>query len=187
MRLIRTGRPARPADRPGDSEAGQSLVEFALILTPLFMLLLGIVQFGFIFNSYVTLTNAARDATREGTVHVYDRTKSKDLNDEARNERIRTTLMASMNLLSKTAPRFTTGSTWTETTGTNTKTYTNGDLRITYTRPTSITESDPRTGEQVTVAAAYHQDLIIPLIAELLPRDAGGRLVLTGETTMVVN
>jgi len=187
MRFVRTGRPAGPADRSGDAEAGQSLVEFALVLTPLFMLLLGIIQFGFIFNTYVTLTNATRDAAREGTVYVYDRTKTKDLNDLARNEEIRSTLLASMNLLSKTAPRFTTGSTWTAATGTGTKTYTNGDLRITYTVPSGTTESDPRTGQQITVVASYHQDLIIPLIAELLPRDSGGRLVLTGEVTMVAN
>jgi hypothetical protein len=39
----------------------------------------------------------------------------------------------------------------------------------------------------VTVAAVYHQDLIIPLIASLLPRDADNRLGLTGEVTMVIN
>ena len=38
---------------------GQSLVEFALVLMPLFVILLGIIQFGFIFNAYVTITNAA--------------------------------------------------------------------------------------------------------------------------------
>ena len=45
---------------------GQSLVEFALVLTPLFLIILGIVQFGFIFNAYVTMTNAAREAARDG-------------------------------------------------------------------------------------------------------------------------
>jgi len=33
----------------------------------------------------------------------------------------------------------------------------------------------------------YHQDLIIPIIAQLLPKDANGRLGLTGEVTMVQN
>jgi hypothetical protein len=35
--------------------------------------------------------------------------------------------------------------------------------------------------------ATYHQDLMLPLIAQFLPQDAGGRLVLTGEVTMVAN
>jgi hypothetical protein len=62
-----------------------------------------------------------------------------------------------------------------------------GDLTVTYTIPSGIIDSEPRTGQRITVAARYHQDLIIPFIAELLPQDAGGRLVLTGEVTMVVN
>ena len=173
----------RRAGRGGSAEGGQSLVEFALVLTPLLLILLGIIQFGFIFNTYVTLTNAAREAARDGTVYVYDRTLTKAQNDAARNEEMRTTLLASLNLLSKTAPQITTSSTWTQS-GT---TFTTGDLTIAYTLPASVTESDPRVGQEITVRARYHQDLIIPMISILLPRDAGGRLLLTGEVTMVVN
>jgi Flp pilus assembly protein TadG len=147
------------------------------------LVLLGIIQFGFIFNSYVTMTNAAREGARTGTIYVYDRTLSKDQNDLARNNTIRTAVLASMNLLGKTSPQFATSGTWTKS-GT---TFTNGDLVVTYAIPSGITDNDPRTGEQVTVSAVYHQDLVIPLIANLLPTDAGGRLRLTGEVTMVIN
>ena len=173
----------RRAGRTGSAERGQSLVEFALVLTPLLMILLGIIQFGFIFNSYVTLTNAAREAAREGTVYVYDRLMTKAQNDAARNEEMRDTLLSSLNLLSKTAPQITTSSSWTQS-GT---TFTTGDLTIEYVLPGTVAESDPRTGQEITVRARYHQDLIIPFISILLPRDSGGRLVLTGEVTMVVN
>jgi hypothetical protein len=88
-----------------------------------------------------------------------------------------------MNMLSKTTPWFTTGASWSQS-GT---TFTNGDLVITYVLPGGVTESDPRTGQEITVRAAYHQDLIIPLISALLPKDAGGRMALTGEVTMVIN
>jgi len=98
---------------------GQSLVEFALVLTPLFLIMLGIVQFGFIFNAYITITN--------------------------------------------------------------------GDLTVTYVLPGDIPDSNPRTGQTVTVQARYHQDLIIPFISAFLPKDGNGRLVLTGEVTMVIN
>ena len=66
---------SRHTDRhaTASGEAGQSLVEFSLVLMPLFFILLGIIQFGFIFNTYVTMTNAARDAARLGTIYVYDR------------------------------------------------------------------------------------------------------------------
>jgi len=175
-------RPSRRSDDPR-RERGQSLVEFALVLTPLMLILLGIIQFGFIFNTYVTLTNATREAAREGSIYVYDRTLTKSQNDLVRNERIRTSLLASMNLLGKSAPQFANSSSWTVS-GT---TYTTGDLTVTYTIPSGIADTEPRTGQRITVAARYHQDLIIPFIAELLPQDAGGRLVLTGEVTMVVN
>ena len=48
-------------------------------------------------------------------------------------------------------------------------------------------DSDPRVGQQVTVRATYHLTLFIPLVGGLLPRDAGDRLVITTESTMVVN
>lgn len=164
------------------SERGQSLVEFALILTPLFLILLGIIQFGFIFNTYVTMTSAARDAARLGTIYVYDRTLTKAQNDLARNNAIKTQMIGSMNGLSTTAPRFITGTTWTQ----SGQTFTNGDLVIVYDLA-GVTDSDPRTGQQITVTATYHQDLIIPLIAVLLPRDSNGRMSLSGAVTMVIN
>ena len=88
-----------------------------------------------------------------------------------------------MNLLGKTAPQFATGATWTQS-GT---TFTNGDLRVTYALPTGITETEPRVGQQLSVRAVYHQDLVIPLIDLFLPKDPGGRMLLTGEVTMVIN
>lgn len=172
----RRGRSQRP-------ERGQSLVEFSLILLPLFLILLGIIQFGFVFNTYVTMTNAARDAARLGTIYEYDRTQTKSANDLMRNESIKSQLLSSMNLLGKTAPQFAVGSTWSQS-GT---TFTNGDLVITYVIPTGISDTEPRVGQQITVRATYHQDLIVPLISALLPKDAGGRLPLVGEVTMVLN
>jgi Flp pilus assembly protein TadG len=173
----------------GESERGQSLVEFSLILMPLFLILLGIIQFGFIFNTYVTMTNAARDAARLGTVYVYDRTLTKAQNDLARNNTIKAQVISSMNGLSTTSPRFTTTGTWTQ----SGLTFTNGDLVITYSIPNGVggdpivTDSDPRTGQRIAVSANYHQDLIIPLISAFLPKDAGGRMQMTGVVTMVVN
>jgi Flp pilus assembly protein TadG len=181
MRLVRQRRHCATPDAP--PQAGQSLVEFALVLMPLFVILLGIIQFGFVFNSYVTITNATREGARTGTVYINDAAYSKAQNDLARNNAIKTSVLASMNLLGKTAPNFTTSSTWTQ----SGLTFTNGDLIVTYVVPTGVTDTDSRVGQQVTVRALYHQDLIIPLIAQLLPRDAGGRLGLTGEVTMVIN
>ena len=162
---------------------GQSLVEFALVLMPLFVILLAIVQFGFVFNAYVTLTNATREGARNGTVYVYDASMSKAQNDLARNEYIRSSLLGSMNLLVKTAPNFATGSTWTQ----SGNTFTNGDLTVSYVLPSGTTDTDARVGYQITVRATYHQDLVVPLIPQFLPKDMNGRLGLTSEVTMVAN
>ena len=187
--------------RRREDARGQSLVEFALVLIPLFVILLGIIQFGFIFNTYVTMTNAAREGARTGTIYVYNRACTPAQNDMLRNEAIRSALLSSMNLLGKTAPQFSTtaasGSTcslsggWTapvQTTvnGAVVMTSTNGDLTVSYTQVGSSTP-DTRSGQQVTVHANYHEDLIVPLISSFLPKDAGGRMVLTGEVTMVIN
>ena len=187
MRLMHQSFRGRRRSR--DPEGGQSLVEFSLILMPLFLILLGIIQFGFIFNTYVTMTNAARDAARLGTVYVYDRTLSKAANDLARNNSIKAQVISSMNGLATTSPRFSTSGIWTQ----SGLTFTNGDLVITYSIPNGsggdpvVTDSDPRTGQRIAVSATYHQDLIIPLISAFLPKDAGGRMQLAGVVTMVIN
>jgi Flp pilus assembly protein TadG len=47
------------------SEDGQAITEFALVLPILMALLLGIIQFGIVFNNYITLTDATRAGARE--------------------------------------------------------------------------------------------------------------------------
>ena len=170
-----------------DREGGQSLVEFALILPALMLLLLGVIQFGFVFQSYVTLSTAAREAARDASIYVYDQNLTQSANDLARNNQAKTTFLGAMNGLAKTAPNFTTGSTWTTTTSGTTITATNGDLVITYTLPASVTDNDPRAGWRMTVSGTYHQDILIPLVSAFLPKDGNGRLVLGANVTMVVN
>ena len=46
------------------NESGQSLIEFALILPILLMLVMGIVEFGWIIMAKVTVNNAAREVVR---------------------------------------------------------------------------------------------------------------------------
>jgi len=50
------------------SERGQTMTEFTMVLPILVVLLLGIVQFGIIFNHYVTLTDAVRAGARKAVV-----------------------------------------------------------------------------------------------------------------------
>jgi Flp pilus assembly protein TadG len=73
------------------SERGQSLTEFALALPILALLLFAVIQFGIVFNNYVTLTDATRAGARKAAVgrRLSDpvgacvtaiRTSAKDLN-----------------------------------------------------------------------------------------------------------
>jgi hypothetical protein len=50
------------------NEGGQTMTELALVLPILVVLVFGIAQFGIAFNNYLTLTDAARAASRKGAV-----------------------------------------------------------------------------------------------------------------------
>jgi len=48
-------------------ESGQTMTEFALVLPILVLLLFAVIQFGIVFNNYMTITDAARAGARKGT------------------------------------------------------------------------------------------------------------------------
>ena len=50
------------------NEQGQTMTEFALVLPILALLLFGVIQFGILFNNYVTLTDAVRSGARKAAV-----------------------------------------------------------------------------------------------------------------------
>lgn len=177
--VLRTGR--RPAG------TGQALAEFALVLVPLLLILLGIIQMGLVFNAQVTITNAAREGARTATIYVYDTgVGGKTQNDTARANATLVALKSSMGILSTSSPQLATGGSWTSSGSAPNLTYTNGDVTVSYNLG-SATDSDARAGQQVTVSLVYHEDLLIPMIANLLPRDAGGRLAQRATVTMVIN
>ena len=53
------------------SEEGAQLVEFALVLPMLLLVVLGIAEFGFIFQRYEVVTNAAREGARIAVLPGY--------------------------------------------------------------------------------------------------------------------
>lgn len=54
------------------NEKGQSLVEFALIIPVVLLILLGILEFGMMLNSYLTISNASREGARQGAIGSSD-------------------------------------------------------------------------------------------------------------------
>lgn len=47
---------------------GQTLVEIALVLPILLLIISGIIEFGRVFNAYLTLTHSSREGARAGAV-----------------------------------------------------------------------------------------------------------------------
>jgi Flp pilus assembly protein TadG len=67
------------------SERGQSLTEFALALPILAMLLFAVIQFGIVFNNYVTLVDATRAGARKGAVGREQQNPAGAVTTEVRN------------------------------------------------------------------------------------------------------
>ncbi len=54
------------------NEKGQSLVEFALVVPLVILILMAIIEFGFMFNAYITISNASREGARLGALGSND-------------------------------------------------------------------------------------------------------------------
>lgn len=173
--------------RRGRRERGQALVEFSLVLFPFLLLLLAVVQFAFVFQAWITLNSAVRDAARDAALYAYDKDATQTANDLARNNLVRSYLRSRFNGINPNSPNFSTGTSWTTTTSGTTITATNGDLRVVYTLPSTTVDSDPRGGWRMTISATYHQDVIVPIVSTFIPKDAGGRLSVPAEVTVTIN
>lgn len=62
----------KPFRRVARSERGAELIEFALVFPLLLMIVLGIVDFGFMFQRLEVVTNAAREGARIAVLPGYD-------------------------------------------------------------------------------------------------------------------
>jgi Flp pilus assembly protein TadG len=54
------------------NEDGAAAVEMALVLPILLLLVFGIIEFGFIFNRYISVTHAAREGARQMAIRPTD-------------------------------------------------------------------------------------------------------------------
>ena len=161
--------------RASQSPDGQAMVEFAAVLLPLILIVVAIIQFGFLFAAYVGVSNAAREGARSGTVYVYNPEQAQAVNDAARCAVI---LAASQQSLDTGVPGQFTGSCATAAGG--------GDLAITYPDAATCT-NQPRKGCQLRVQLTYRQPLFVPLIGALIGADASNRVGFSANVTMVVN
>lgn len=181
--------------------SGQALVEFAIVLVPLLVILVGVIQFGFLFGANVTLTNAAREGARAGTIYVYDQTHTKAWNDAARCGAIVAAARNAFGMLDPNAPHFTvtlSGGACPTPVGDS---QTNGDLALSYCSrlddaggpcpdpgdSTTTCAPDTRQGCLLRVSLTYHSDVVLPLVGAFLSTDGQGRFAQRVTATMVVN
>ena len=178
-------------------------------------ILLGIIQFGFIFAVYVTLNNSVREGARWGTIYVYDNNSSTNANDDARNQGIvdriygargilamptRGSSSSNMDLSSNGSlaaascpeqvppPDNTGGSSGSRNWRWGASA--NPDLTICYAVPATVTANDARRGYYLDVEAWYHLQVFIPLLQQFLPDDpvkGAPWIRIPGRITVVVN
>jgi len=60
------------AQRTLRGERGQDLIELALVLPVLLLILVGVVDLGRAFQSYLVITNAAREGARQAAQNAFD-------------------------------------------------------------------------------------------------------------------
>lgn len=75
-RLMRRAKgPLSRSFRMASSDRGASALEFALVVPILLVLVMGIIEFGFMFQAQLALTHAAREGARMAAVDKYDAAK----------------------------------------------------------------------------------------------------------------
>lgn len=210
--ILRNQRRARPLPvapvgdrRAPASRRGQALVEFAAVLLPVLLVVVGIIQFGLLFGANVTLTNAAREGARAGTIYVYSTPPSNAQNGVDRCGAILEAATQAFGFLSAQAPSFSVGSscpTGTDLTGDGAHDlWQNGDLEVSICGsgvspaddcPTAGDSStyctkQAGTGCLVRVRLTYNSPIVVPLLDAILDNDGDRLFTLTAEATMVIN
>ena len=126
-------------------EAGQSVAEFALVAVPLLLLLLGIVQFTYLYNAQVGLTNAVRDVARYGSVLVANTNGTASASATLTRAFLQTSL-------SKYVTPFASGQVGSGT-------------QVCY---SPYTDPSGASAVRVTVTAEYNHPLIVPIIGGII-------------------
>lgn len=180
------------------------MAEFALVLLPVLLLIAGIVQFGLLFGTNVTLTNAAREGARAGSIYIYDYSISSNThykNDALRCGAIVEAATDAFGMLSSSSPHFSASLSAGACPTPTSDVLVNGDITVSYCDHVTTPDADcpdttdpdtacvPFTHEGclVRVTLTYRSDIIVPFLGAILETDASGRFVQRATATMVVN
>ena len=189
---------------PRAREGGQAMVEFAVVLLPIILIVVGIVQFGLLLNANVTLTNAGREGARAGTISRYNVEATRSVNDIDRCTAVVDAVRQSFGIMTAASPHFVVTRPCSVGMATDLNgdglhdRWVNGDLTMTLCASMATpTSACPTTGTYCTlnepvgclvqVRVTYRSDIIVPFIGSFVPTDSNGRFVQTAVATMVVN
>lgn len=180
------------------------MVEFAAVLLPILLIVVGIIQFGLLFGANITLTNAAREAARAATIASYDISQTRSANDLARCTAALNAARQSFGLMRAAPPNFTATTPCPSGAGADLNgdglqdRWITGDLTMTICSSMATpTQSCPTVGTYCTttdpaeclvqVRLTYRSDIIVPFMGDILSTDGGGRFVQQATATMVIN
>ena len=203
-RASRVAGPARFAAGRAEARRGQAMVEFAMVLLPLLLIVVGIIQLGLLFAAHVTLTNASREAARAATIHSFDVSASRSSNDVERCTSSLEAARQSFGILDAASPHFSAtlpcpGGSGFDLNGDGYHDrWVNGDITLalcsSMATPTSpcptvgtYCSADDPVGCLVQVSITYRSDIVVPFIGALLDTDANGRFLQQSVATMVMN
>lgn len=197
--------PAPPAVRACAGDRGQAMVEFAAVLLPLLVVIVGIVQFGLIFGAHVSLTNAAREAAREATIFRYNAADGNSAEGVERCSSAVEAATSAFGFLSASSPHFSASTPCPGGVDLNGDglhdLWQNGDTEVSFcaggTAPGSEcpNTSDANTyctvdsgkGCLVRVQLTYNQALVVPLLDAILDTDGNGLFEIRADAAMVIN
>ena len=181
------------------------MVEFAAVLLPLLLIVVGIVQFGLLLGANVSLTNAAREAAREATIHRYNAANGNAAEGTTRCTTAVEGATSAFGFLSPTSPNFSASTPCPGGVDLNGDglhdLWQNGDVEISFcaggTAPgtdcpdTSDNDTfctvDSGKGCLVRVQLTYNQAVVVPLLDAILDGDGNGLFEIRADAAMVIN
>lgn len=198
-------RPAASPARSRPDARGQALVEFAAVLLPLLVLIVGIIQFGLIFGANVSLTNGAREAAREATIYRYNASNGSATEGVNRCTAAVKAATSAFGLLSSNSPHFSASTPCPGGVDMNGDgvhdLWQNGDVEISFcaggthsaaacpnvSSAASFCTRESGSGCLVRVRLTYNQAVVVPLLDAILDSDGNGLIEISADAAMVMN
>ena len=181
------------------------MVEFAAVLLPLLVIVVGIVQFGLLLGANVSLTNAAREAARQASIYRYIGVDGSSTNGVNRCASAVAAATQAFGLLSNSSPHFSASSPCPGGVDLNGDglhdLWQNGDVEVSFCAagvapddecPDTSDSStyctvDSGEGCLVRVRLTYNQSIVVPLLDSILDGDGNGLFELEADASMVMN